>query len=106
MLRGDRVRERRQVIGLSQEELASQAGTDQKRISKYERGESDANGETISHLAKALQTSADYLLGLTDDPTPHLESADLTPNEKHMISAMRHRDYKAIMEIIGEISRT
>lgn len=106
MLRGDRVKQRRLSIGLSQEELALRAGTDQKRISKYERGESDANGETISQLAQALETSADYLLGLTDDPTPHLESADLTPSEKHMISAMRHKDYKAIMEIIGEISRT
>ena len=41
---------------------------------KYERNVNIPNAEILTKLAEALNTSADYLCGLTDDPTPHGES--------------------------------
>ena len=76
-------------MNLSQEQLAEIAHTDQKRISKYEHSQSDATGDTLAALATALGTSTDYLLGLTDDPTPNFQDNDLAPKERKTITAWR-----------------
>jgi len=101
MIRGDRVRERRILLNLTQEELAAKARTDQKRISKYEKGQSDATGDTLAGLAQALETSTDWLLGLTDDPTPKFQSNELSPIEQKVIAAMRRGDRMAAVAIIS-----
>lgn len=42
----------------------------QGRLSELEGGEDIPNGATIKVIADVLNTSADYLLLRTDDPTP------------------------------------
>lgn len=68
MITGQRIKERRMLLGMTQEELADLVHTTQKQISRYESGMNDPKGQTIVALACALHTSADYLLGLSDDP--------------------------------------
>lgn len=43
---------------------------DQSLYSKYERGERPLPLESAVRLALFYKTSLDYLVGLTDDPTP------------------------------------
>jgi transcriptional regulator with XRE-family HTH domain len=67
-MRGDRVRQRRKDLGLTQVELATQAKLPQFHISKIERGEiADVRGETVRKLARALRVTTDFLLGMDMD---------------------------------------
>lgn len=59
---GTAVRRRREALGLSQEELAYQAGLHRTYISLIERGLRNASIETIIKLAKALSTTGSQLL--------------------------------------------
>lgn len=77
-LRGDRVRELRKALKLSQyklvEEMAQHGATvDQTYISIIENGNVSLNNDALASLSKALQTNPGYLLGMTDDPRPHEE---------------------------------
>jgi transcriptional regulator with XRE-family HTH domain len=58
------------ALGLSQTDFAKQAGIPVPRLSSIERGHQSIYIERLLALAKALNVSADYLIGLSDDPTP------------------------------------
>jgi transcriptional regulator with XRE-family HTH domain len=61
--------------GWSQKVLAQRSGLHPVQISRLLRGErTRVEAETIRRLAKALEVSADYLLGL-DDPEVELVAA-------------------------------
>lgn len=69
----DRLRERRQRVGLTQEQAASALGISKQYLSNLEIGRNDPPGwPLIARLAAFYQCSADYLLGLTDDPAAEL----------------------------------
>ncbi|MEU9921855.1 helix-turn-helix transcriptional regulator [Streptomyces griseoluteus] len=53
---GDRVRTARQAAGLTQDQLAEQAGLDRVQISEIERGRRDARLSTLLRIESALGT--------------------------------------------------
>lgn len=61
---GKRVRIRRMVLELTQEELAERINVCTSFIGHIERGSRKLSVETLYALCKALDTSADFLLGL------------------------------------------
>lgn len=96
------MRELRGKMGLSQEALARQIDIGNLQIWRYENGDNEPSSEILSRLAKALDTSADYLLGLTDDPLPFSVRDILSPDEQAVIEALRQGDkFQAIRIIIG-----
>ena len=70
---GERIRKARQAAGLLQVDLAAAMGDryDSGTISRVESGKSSLRLDGLANAAKELQVSTDYLLGLTDDPTPY-----------------------------------
>ena len=60
----------REKQGKSQVNVAVHIGVAQEMISSYESGKALPSAKTLLKLAKYLDTSTDYLLGLTDNPTP------------------------------------
>src|SRR5262245_11879997 len=70
---GERIRTARLDYGkrrgkdLSQEELAQLAGVRHNTISRAERGETKPNATTLEAIARVLQVSSDWLLGLSED---------------------------------------
>lgn len=72
-LLAQRIRTRRRMLELSQRELAKRTGYTQAQISKYERGENEPSIEMVFMMAKILETTADYLLGITDEVYPRNE---------------------------------
>lgn len=65
---GDRIKERRITLGMTQEELANRMGYKSKStINKVESGVNDVNQTTASKYATKLGVSVAYLLGWTDD---------------------------------------
>lgn len=62
---GDRIRARREELGLTQEELATKMGYKNKStIAKIESGVNDVAQSKVVKLAKALETTTIYLMGV------------------------------------------
>lgn len=77
---GKRIKRIRKRMGISQTELAGLAGRTSAAISQYESGTREPHSYTIPGLAKALNVTADYLLG------------NLTYSEADMLADPRARD--------------
>lgn len=65
-----RIKELRQKLGLSQEELARKVGyTDRSSIAKIEAGKVDLTNTKIAEIAKALNTTPAHLMGWDEEST-------------------------------------
>ena len=64
----ERLKARREALGLSQTDLAHSVGITPQAVSAYENGVRRASGDVIAAIADALDCSADYLLGRTENP--------------------------------------
>lgn len=73
---GERFRRARELVELSQGQVATYADTGQGYLSDIELGKRWPSTWTLlQKLAAQYKVSADYLLGLTDDPDPvHTEN--------------------------------
>lgn len=66
---GERIRERRLQLGLTQEQLAERLGyADRTSVNKIEKSGRGFPQHKISRFADALDTTEVYLLGMVDDP--------------------------------------
>ena len=69
-----RMRDLRKKRGYTQIKMQMLTGIDQSAYSKIERGERYMSFEQCKRIALALETSMDYLAGLTDDPAAYPRS--------------------------------
>lgn len=65
-----RLRDLREDRDLSQTAVAKMLNMSQTGYSKYETGENDIPTTVLIQLADFYNTSVDYLLGRTDNPSP------------------------------------
>lgn len=65
---GARLAQIRGLRKLSQQELGSLAGCKKHKVSKYERGHMVPSVDTLAALCRSMNCSADYLLGISNDP--------------------------------------
>lgn len=65
-----RLRELRIDHDMAQWEVAQYLGTTRQQYGRYENGERDLPANIVIRLAYLYQTSADYILGMTDNPKP------------------------------------
>ena len=74
----DNLRKLRENKKMTQLQLGMALGVTQELISRYEVGDSFPQPQMLIKLAEYFNCSVDYLLGLTDIPTPvkHLNSND------------------------------
>ena len=68
LMLGTKLADLRKRHGYSQEALAEKMGVSRQAVSKWERGESTPDTDTLIELAKLYNVSVDYILGLTDNP--------------------------------------
>ena len=66
-----RIRELRKEKGYTQVKMQMLTGIDQSDYSKLETGKRYYTFEQLKKLALALDTSMDYLAGLTDEKKPY-----------------------------------
>lgn len=75
---GNRIKERRLALGMSVDDLAIAVNKNRATIYRYEKGEIENLPTTvIEPLAKALETTPEYLMGWTDDPIDYENITDL-----------------------------
>ena len=65
---GQRVKEEREKRGITREDFAKQNDITYSALSMYERGERTVRDEVKIRIAKNLNVSLDYLLGIIDEP--------------------------------------
>jgi transcriptional regulator with XRE-family HTH domain len=101
-LRGDRLRQEREKRGLTQRELGDRIGTGPNQINRYENSVADPSPYQLKRIAKELQVTTDYLLGLVDQKTAHLAEPDLSLAERKFLAALRAGDLRALLRLIDE----
>lgn len=77
----------RENRGLSQAELGEYLNLTQQTINNYEKGKREPSQDTLQKIANFFNTSTDYLLGRTDDPTPPQAKQEKPNHEQYILSA-------------------
>lgn len=87
---GDRIREERIKLRISQAALGKLVGVSQSQISKYESYEDLPTDPTAEALAGVLHTTYDYLLGETENVLPDVPNLECYRQEieKHRIPVL------------------
>lgn len=95
---GDRLKERRDEKGLSQADLGARVGVDGNTIYRYEKTPMGISSDVLEKIAKVLDVSVDWLLGLVSDKHDHLEDEGLTPTERRLLDSARDADFIEMMK--------
>ena len=108
---GRRLTQIRQHRGLTQGQLADLIGSTQRVISYYETVAESAPGPIIAQLCKALEVSADDLLGLKPPrKTKTVEKED--PETKRLwkkfqqVRTLPEKDQRAVIRLINSLVQT
>ena len=73
MTTGEKIRQRRKELGMTQEDLGNLIGVQKAAINKYETGiVVNLKRSTISALARALHVSPVYLISSDEPPDDHI----------------------------------
>ena len=110
---GERIKERREHLGLNQEQLALKLNyKDKSAISKIENGLRDLTQKKIRMFAEVLLTTPSYLMGWTNDPRDYAEILDsygleipddFLPGEEQDFRAREYlRAYEANLEVLKD----
>ncbi|MBT2157209.1 helix-turn-helix transcriptional regulator [Clostridioides difficile] len=105
---GDRIANLRKELDINQKELATKVGITEASLSRYENNLREPKSEIIVRLAKALETSTDYLLGVNDNTKISKEDKliieNLSVSEKQKalrkIYSLEKEDREAIEKMI------
>lgn len=82
---GDRIKQRRLDLGMTQAELAKRCGTTYQAISKYENNLiNDIPRKKLAIIADALDCSPAFLLGFPDEPQVE-EARDELKEAQHIL---------------------
>ena len=84
---GDRIKEIRKRNGVTQQALAEAASVGNSYISMLENGTNTPNWQLLADFATKLECSADYLLGLVDEPQGRV--AGLSEAEERLLGLLR-----------------
>jgi transcriptional regulator with XRE-family HTH domain len=76
---GARIKIARKTKNFTQAELAERVGVHEVTLRNWENGEKGPNSIILSKLADTLNTSVDYLLEKTNDPSPPVYGAEIVP---------------------------
>lgn len=88
---GQRIKALRTKLGHTQDAMAERLGMNRANFSNYERDVATPPADTLSKIADLLNTTSDYLLGRTDDPSPRLAAdapAWASPRDKRDLRKM------------------
>ena len=99
MTMGDRIKDLRERIGLTQEELGEKIGVQKSAIRKYEKGEvENIKRSAIGVMADLFGVTPDYILfGVKNDDAPAL----YTTEEQELIELYRGLDAAGQAALIG-----
>lgn len=103
---GERIRQRREALGLTLEAVANELGVNRSTVKRYESGETQRIPlSTIEKLARVLRTTTAYLMGWegvrTGDELPQDEDIRMVVSAMRTLSA---DDKKILLKIVRAMS--
>ncbi len=105
-LRGDRIVQLRKSMGMSQYTLADHLSISQNQVSRYENNQVNPSVDTLTDMARTLNTSTDYLLGMTDNPAPATDQQpELTRWQVELVNLTRGRDEAFQQRLVEGLKR-
>jgi transcriptional regulator with XRE-family HTH domain len=96
---GDRLRLAREAKNLTQRELARVMDYTEFQISRYETGKNAPSAGLLERLARQLEVSTDYLLGLSDDPQGGFGAKDLDDTEQQLLGTYRREGWRGVIHL-------
>ena len=106
---GERIQEMRKSKNLTQKELAIMSGTSEITIRQYEIGKREPRIEQLCRIAKVLNVSTDYLLGLSDTKSTDVlmkAVCDYTGLSENAIDSLRmYKNMKTVNSTIVRIPK-
>lgn len=88
---GERLRKARKRKGLSQVDVFDAIGLNNKSLSRYEKGETTPNPETLQKLIRLYDVSSEYILGLTDVMGSSAEGETSSDADGNLIEMIDHK---------------
>ncbi len=79
---GERISFLRDNMEMSQTELAEKIDITPMTLAKYTKDKNEPRSSTIAKMAQALNTSADYIVGLTSDYSPSKSNDEVFSENK------------------------
>lgn len=106
-LRGDRLKDARERLHLTQGELAVNLGiTDdpenkggKAQISKYEHDRTQPRADMLDRMAEVLNVSVDWLLGRVEDSAGSLTEKSLPPDEVEVLLRYREKNLERYLQL-------
>jgi two-component system response regulator len=108
LLLGNAIKEQRNALGISQEELAARAGLHRTYVSEVERGERNPSITSIEKLAQALEVSFTSLFDRTDRPSESREAVEILLVEDNPIdveltkSAFKKAQITNVLHVVND----
>lgn len=102
---GRRIKECRNKLGISQEELAEMLGMKRTNIANYEAGRVVPPGNILVKLSDIFGVSTDYILGLSDSPNKDFDELDddLRQIQRYKRKLTNEIDRKRLAKMIENI---
>lgn len=94
----EKIRSSREMLEITQTELAELVGVSRRTIVAYEAGEATARKSTIAKLAKALKVSTKFLTDDDcDDPLADIEQDPYVEQARELYGNVGARDMEALL---------
>ena len=107
MTMGDRIKARRKMVHLTQDEFGELLGVQKSAVAKWENGRvENIKRSTIQRMAQILECSPTYLLGFDED---NADSIQLTAPESYMLQVFRNLNQEGqdkVMEYAQLLGKT
>lgn len=104
-LHADRLRQRRAALKYTQQDVADRASVPQQNVARWESGKQDITGDALARLAKALNCTTDWLLGLVDQPQARARAQELSATERQLLDLYRQRKLpEMISRLVDELA--
>ncbi len=91
---GERIRQRRIELGLTQEELGKRLGYGKSAVCRVEKEGNNITTDRISKFAKALECSPSYLMGWTANPNQQQLNLYDAIGNKELADDLREKQFK------------
>jgi two-component system response regulator len=108
LLLGNAIKEQRNALGISQEELAARAGLHRTYVSEVERGERNPSIASIEKLAQALEVSFTSLFAPTGERSTPPDAVEILLVEDNPIdveltkSAFKKAQIANLLHVVGD----
>ncbi len=99
---GERLKAARQRANMTQRELAELCNLVDVQLSRYENGRMEPSLPTLEIIARHLQVSVDYLLGMIDDPLKIYLNNDIPEDEQRVLDAFRRDGWLGVARLSVE----